>query len=439
MGTIKRWFMLAAMALGLSSYGWSMGIEVVNNESFNLNIGGRIQEVAYAQLVHEPVQNKDNLRAYLFLRQARLNLNGRVENVKFNTEWVGAAEDINGSNAGLTLLDFSFDVPFFNSESTWLKVGQFKVPYGRETINDEAQFQMVAPSINFLGFNLGRDVGAALHTYKGRFAGTLGIYTGGARDVPLRFLPEHLGVPMVIGRFGLNDGLDKDIFNVAQNDLRPSRVVKATHINGMYMKDTRIGHSTVLNSRTSEKSLLLNPNWNPYLTRGRPSNNALPNTMDRGSFWQAGWDGAIRGPIGNDKAWNAEAEYNYADYENKYGKLRISGARVQGGLLVKKFEAALRYAVLFPDHNFLQGTTQITGRRPIQEVTPAFTYYIKGHDHKIVLDVPVLIDVPAFIENSTGVYLSVEQPDQATVIVPGTGRVERQTVTQARVMYQLAF
>ncbi len=439
MDRIKQWMVAAVMSIGITSYGFGMGHEVVNTENFNLNIGGRIQEVAYAQIVKDPVQSKDNFRAYLFLKQARLNLNGRVDNVKFNTEWVGAAEDINGSNNGLTLLDFSFDIPFFKTESTWLKVGQFKVPYGRETINDEAQYQMVAPSEDFLAFNLGRDVGAALHTYQNKFAGTLGVYTGGARDVPLRFLPEHLGIPMTVARVGYNDGLDKDIFSVAQNDLRPQRIVKATYVNGMYMKDTRIGHSTVLNSRTSEKSILMNPNWNPYLTRGRPANNLLPNTLDRGTLWQAGWDAAIRGPIGEKNAWNAEAEFNYADYENKYGKLHISGARIQGGVLFNKFEAALRYAVLFPDNNFLQGTTPITGRRPIQEVTPAFSYYIKGHDHKVVLDFPIMIDVPVFIETQAGTYVSIEQPDQTTVIVPGTGRVERQTVPEVRLMYQLAF
>src|SRR4029079_15829527 len=107
--------------------------------------------------------------------------------------------------------------------------GQFKVPYGRESITDEAQFQKVDHSIDFLGFNLGRDVGAAIHTYAGKFAGTAGVFTGGGRDVPLRFLPEHLGVPMLVARAGYNDGLDKDIFTVAQNDLHPQRTVKAVY------------------------------------------------------------------------------------------------------------------------------------------------------------------------------------------------------------------
>ncbi len=427
---MRRWAVTIA-AIGLWSYGYGMGHEIVNTENFNMNIGGRIQEVAYGQLVHDPVPDKDNARVYLFLKQARLNINGTVDGVKYNTEWVGAAEDINGSNNGLTLLDFSFDVPFFKTESTWFKVGQFKVPYGRESLNDEAQFQLVDNSVDFKAFNLGRDVGAALHTYQGKFAGTFGVFTGGARDVPLRFLPERLGVPMIVARVGLNDGLDKDIYTVAQNDLHPTRTTFATYINGMYMKDTRIGHSTVLQSRTSEKSLMMNTNWNPYLPR---------TPYDKGSFWQTGWDAAVRGPIGNKSAWTAEAEANYSSYENKYGALQMSGARVQTGILVNKFEATLRYAFLNLDNKMSKTGVRIAPEgRPIQEITPAFSYYIKGHDHKIVLDFPILIDVPVFIENAAGLYVSTEQPDQASVIVPATGRTETQTVPEARLMYQLAF
>ena len=170
-------------------------------------------------------------------------------------------------------------------------------------------------------------------------------------------------MPMLVARVGYNDGLDKDIYTVAQNDLHPQRTVKAMYIDGMYMKDTRIGHSTVLQVRTSEKSLLMDTNWNPFLAE---------TPLDKGSFWQSGWDAAARGPIGHDSAWSTEAEANYASYSNEYGSLHLSGVRVQGGLIKNKFEAALRYAVLVPDNNFSVEGVQITGRRPIQEITPAF-------------------------------------------------------------------
>ena len=418
---------ILALATGLAASGFAMSHEVVNNDTFNLNIGGRIQEVAYGQLLHDPV--KDNARVYLFLKQARFRVNGRVDDAKYDMQWVGAAEDVNGSNNGLTLLDASFDVPLFNWQSTWFKVGQFKVPYSRESLNEEAYFQFVEHSIDFLGFNAGRDVGAAIHTYPGKFAGTLGVFTGGSRDVPLRFLPEHLGVPLVVTRFGYNDGLDKDIYTVAQNDLKPVRVTKAVYVNAMYLRDTKIGHSTVLNVRTSEKSLLMNSNWNPFIARA---------PLNSGEFWQYGWDAAARGPLGSN-AWSAEAEGNYASYKNDYGKLHLAGGRVQGAILVDKVEFALRYAILVPDNNFKSGAVSVTGHQPIQEVAPAVTYYIHGHDNKIVLDFPVLFDVPVFIEAGAGAYVSTEQPDQVTVIAAAGGRVERQTVPEGRIMYQLAF
>lgn len=428
---LKRTLAIATLFVTVASYSFGMGLEVANTDNFNMNIGGRIQEVGYVEYLHDPVPKKDNARLYLFLKQARLNINGHVNGIKYNTEWVGAAEDINGSNNGLTLLDFSFDVPVWKTESTWFKVGQFKVPYSRESITDEGQFQLVDHSINYLSHNLGRDVGAAVHTYAGKFAGTAGIFTGGSRDVPLRFLPENLGVPMLVARVGYNDGLDKDIFTIAQNDLNhPSRVAKAMYINGMYMKDTRIGHSTVLQVRTAEKSLLMNTNWNPYLAQA---------PLDKGSFWQSGIDAAARGPLGRNNSWNAEAEFNYASYANKYGHLCLPGGRVQGGFQMNKFESALRYAVMFPDNEFKKSTTKVTGDRPIQEITPAFTYYMRGHDHKVVLDFPIYIDMPIFVENAAGSYVSVEQPDQASIIVPATGHMERQTVVEARIMYQLAF
>src|SRR5438105_9118854 len=109
-------------------------------------------------------------------------MHGQVQGVKSIAEWVGAAEEVNGSNNGLTLLDYSFDIPVYKTESTWFKIGQFKVPYGRESLNDEAQFQFVDNSIDFKGFNLGRDYGAAVHTYRGNLAAVGGVFTGGSRD-----------------------------------------------------------------------------------------------------------------------------------------------------------------------------------------------------------------------------------------------------------------
>jgi hypothetical protein len=246
---------------------------------------------------------------------------------------------------------------------------------------------------------------------------------------------------MLVVRAGYNDGLDKDIFTAAQNDLKPSRTTKAAYLNAMYMKDTEIGHSTVLGSRTSEKSMLLNGNWNPFITRGAPvsGNPATPSRINRGSFWQAGWDAAARGPLANGMVWSSEFEFNYGQFSNNYGQIDLKGARVQGALLKNKVEVALRYSMLLPDQDFNFSGNPLTGIKPIHEVVPAVTYYLRGHDFKIVADAPVLINVPVFIENNVGSYVSTEQPDQATLVTGRKGFVERQTVPEVRVMFQLAF
>ncbi len=432
---------VVAMLLSIASSGFGMGIEVVKNDKLNLVIGGRIQVVGYGQYVEDPAASA--ARVYLFMKQARLNMHGHVDGIKYNTEWVGAAEDVNGSNNGLTLLDFSFDVPVYKTEATWFKIGQFKVPYGRESIADEGQYQLTDHSPNFKGFNLGRDYGAALHTYKGKFAGALGVFTGGSRDVPLRFIPEKLGVPMLVARIGLNDGLDQDIFTVAQNDLNPQRTSKAAYVNAMYFQDTRIGHSTVLGARTAEKSWLMNSNWNPYITRGAPvaGSPATKNRIDGGQFFQVGWDAAARGKFSSGLVWSTEAEMDYGQFHNNYGRIDLAGGRVQAGLLKDKVEVAMRYSIILPDDAFAAtfGGRRNTGVRPINEVAPAVTYYVRGHDFKIVMDAPVLFDVPVFVEHNVGSYVSTQQPDQATVNAAGKGYMERQTVPEVRLMFQLAF
>jgi hypothetical protein len=441
MKTATTYLLTGLLLVGLGSFGFGMGIEVVKNDKLDLIIGGRIQVAGYGQYVQDPAAS--DARVYLFMKQARLNLHGQVEGIKYNTEWVGAAEDVNGSNNGLTLLDFSFDVPVYKTEATWFKIGQFKVPYGRESIADEGQYQFVDNSPNFKAFNLGRDVGAAVHTYHGNLAGVLGVFTGGSRDVPLRFLPEKLGFPMVVLRAGYNDGLDKDIFTVSQNDFNPQRTTKALYFNAMYMEDTRIGHSTVLGSRTSEKSWMMNANWNPYIVKGAPvpGSPASFNHIDGGNFTQVGWDAAARGKFASGLVWSSEAEMDYANFTNAYGRIDLSGARIQGALLKNKIEVALRYSIVLPDDSFAAtfGGRPTTGMQPIHEIAPGVTYYVRGHDFKIVADAPVLINVPVFIENRVGSYVSTEQPDQSTVNTGAKGFMERQNVPEVRLMFQLAF
>ncbi|MBI3292060.1 MAG: hypothetical protein HYZ73_04540, partial [Elusimicrobia bacterium] len=75
--SIRISFAVVSLAIGVIPDSFGFGHEVVRTDKFDLNIGGRTQLVGYGQYVNDPI--KDKIRLYLFLKQARLNLNGRLE------------------------------------------------------------------------------------------------------------------------------------------------------------------------------------------------------------------------------------------------------------------------------------------------------------------------------------------------------------------------
>lgn len=197
----------------------------------------------------------------------------------------------------------------------------------------------------------------------------------------------------------------------------------------MYTKDSTVGHSSVLNVKFADKSILLNSNWNPYIGK-------FP--LSQGSWWQLGADAAVRTPFLGPTSLSAEAEINWAGYSNDYGVVHAAGGRVQAGVSYRPFEIAVRYAMLVPDKNFASGPKQVTGSDAMQEITPSATWYIRGQQLKLVGDVPFLISTPVFTEKGVGSYLGLELPDQASVLAK-TEVVNRQTVVEARLMLQAAF
>jgi hypothetical protein len=431
MRALKNVAVMTVVLIGVTAHGFSMGLDLLETEKFDLTMGGRAQLIGYAENVADPI--RDNNRLFLFLKQARLNLHGRVLDYKYNTEWAFAAEDINGSNTSLTLLDFAFDIPFPGAQDIWIKAGQFKIPYSRERIAYSGNLQFADRSLQNIAFNMGRDVGVAILGQREKWAGTFGIFTGGGRDVPQRFLPETLGFPLVVARVGWNDGVDKDIYTVVQNDLNIQSKQKAAFLNALYMKDTLIGHNTVFGVKTAEKSILLNSNWNPYIA-------ATP--LVRGDLFQAGGDWVMRIPLSEKKSWTSELEANYGEFTNRYGAIHLIGGRAQTAILINKMEFGLRYSALIPDDAFKKSGVNITRKKVMNEIVPAVTYYVHGHDLKLILDAPVLLNVPVAIEKGPtpiGAYVLTEQPDQTTNAVPPNGELQHQTVTQVRLMLQVAF
>ncbi|HEY4183680.1 MAG TPA: porin, partial [Polyangia bacterium] len=347
----------------------------------------------------------------------------------------GEASVVAQTGVSLSLLDFAFQIPILRSATTYLKVGQFKVPYGREQLTYEGNFQFADRSINNLGFVVGRDVGVAVVSHPGLLTLIGGVFTGGGRDVPPdHYLPEKIGVPLFVARAGIGN-VDDDPFVLSQNEQEPfdRRVRGAFFVNALYTKDSLIGHSTVLNVKLADKSLLIDGNWNPYI-------GAAP--FNQGTWWQAGADAAARAALGAVYL-SGETAFDFGRYANSYGSVQMWGARAQGGARYRSFELAVRYAYLVPSSNFAYMTVPLTGSEPIQELTPSATWFIKGQRLKLLADLPIIIHDPVFTEANVGSYAASDLPDQATVLAtagaPTGNTVTRQNVIEARLMLQAQF
>jgi hypothetical protein len=401
-------------------------------------VGGRVQVLGVGESLRDDYA--DDNRVYLFVKQARLNLGGKKGRLKYYMEmgFAGEEETVVAPNPGIAMNLVDVNIDWSINDHSFLKVGQFKVPYSRERISDSGYMQFDSRSVQNLAFRVGRDVGIAFHSYPGDFAYTLGIFTGGGRDIPERYIPENFGFPMLVFRAGLNNGYDENLFTAKQTKLNTKQFESGVFANGLYIKDTLIGHSSVLNVKLAEKSLIINSNWNPYIAQ---------TPTDKGSLWQAGLDAALRSP----QAWgtfSAEAELNYAKFWNTYGELKVFGGRAQASYLWGIFETSLRYAFILPDnfaYAYTDTTTKtrvsrdITGKKPIHEVTPALSYFFPSENAKILLNFPILIQVPVAVENGVGSYVLTEQIDQTSVLSKNTGSVERKNVFEARLMLQVIF
>jgi hypothetical protein len=417
---IAGWLLVAApLAVGAD-------IEVASGEDSELRLGGLAQVLGVGQEVYDP--SRADERLYLFLKTARLRTSGRYQDYSFNVELAFGGEEVAaaptpGVSAGL--LDFSFRIPF--GASSYVQVGQFKVPYGRERLTYSGFTQFADRSIQDLGFRVGRDVGVAVTTRPGPATVVVGLFTGGGRDLPQRYIPERLGVPLLVMRAGIGN-VDDDVYVLRQSEPNIEGMKYGFFVNGIYTRDTVVGHSSALNVKLADKSLLLNANWNPYIARAPHS---------QGDYWQAGADAALRLPLGSWSA-TAEAEGNWGAYRNRYGVLHLAGARVQAGLLRGPLELAARYAVLFPDKKFRSGNVGITGEKPIHEVTPAISYAFHGNMMKLTADLPVIWKAPVVIEPWVGSYVTTDHPDQVSQLAKAS-RVERHVVIAGRLMFQAGF
>jgi hypothetical protein len=293
-------------------------------------------------------------------------------------------------------------------------------------------------------FTMGRDVGAALEGHVGPADVIAGIFTGGGRDTPQRYLPEILGIPLLVARASVGDA-DADAFDLGQHEAT-DRLRTGVSAGALFMRDSRVGHSTVLNVKNAfEKSLLLSPTWNPYIAKKDASGEPA-----QGQLFQLGLDGVARAPWAGGTA-SGEAELSYGSFGNTYGALGLFGGRAQVAYARRPYELALRYAVLFPDARLAatntttgsptlgQTTALVPDGSPIHELTPALTWFLDGDRLKLVFDLPVQLNVPVATEAGVGAYSLIDQPDQAGLATNAANTLGRQLVVQLRGGLQYAF
>lgn len=420
---------LVAMVAGMSP---AHGLEVMSTDSSKLEVGAQMQVQGSGQLLEDP--HRDDMRAYLFLKQARFYVAGEQSDWRYRLSFaLGGEAEVKAPTPGiaLSLLDMYVDVPVRLLPNTYLRVGQFKVPYSRERLADSGSLFYGDRSLNNVGFRVGRDVGATLFTKQGSLVGGVGVFTGGGTSIPIRDLPLELGTPLLVARVGFDNGVDADVF--AQQEIRrePAKKVQtAVFLNGLYAKDSLVGHSTVFNTKPSEKPLYMNGNWNPLLG-ARP--------FDLGAMWQVGADAVVRAPVGKGTG-SAEVEVNYGSYENGAGNVELIGGRGQVAWELAPVEVALRYSVLLPDDRFKVEGRSIAGSDPIHQVTPAITYTFAKSGARLVADLPLHFGAPVITEAGIGNYLLTQQVDQTSYLKgENPGEVSRKNVIGARLMLQATF
>ena len=420
------------------------GYDALNGESGHLAVFGRMQLLGAAENVPDPTRKND--RVYLFLREARLGARGEFSGYKYEVQTEYGGEETMPGDAALTLLDMAVDAPVPVGENTSIKIGQFRVPYSREGLTDTGYLPFSDRSIQSMGFLMGRDYGVAVQSYEGPFAGTFGVFSGGGADLPAHFIPEALGVPLLVARAGYNDGVDADIYHVSATDLNIRRVEKAAYVNALFEKDSSVGHSTILNTKYADQDLLASPSWNPYLPmNGSGTYPPGPQGFRAGDLYQVGADAVYRLPLAPGRALDFESEVNWGGYQNQFGILHEASGRLQAGLLLRPLEVDLRYVALLPDKNMgatdSSGGLVTMGAKPIHQIDPGVTWYLKGQNVKVTADAPVYLGMPVIVEPYTGSYVLSDFPNEinaSNLVNPGW-TLSRRTVTEARLLLQFQF
>jgi len=161
---------------------WGEGVTMKAGD-FSLQLRGRVQ--ARAEAIVPTPESTTNRINQLLIRRARLSLVAR-----YTEDWTMLVQ------LAFATLDMEPDAPnvLRDAHLTWsrlrdlnLRVGQTKVPFGRQRVISSGAQQMVDRSIVVAELNLDRDVGILLRSddlfgLGGRLAYTLGVMGGDGRN-----------------------------------------------------------------------------------------------------------------------------------------------------------------------------------------------------------------------------------------------------------------
>jgi hypothetical protein len=410
-------------------------IEVAKGDTSDVSIFGTAQMLGLGEVVSDDV--KKDARGYLFLQQARLGFLGHLGDYNFYTELALGGENMTpgSANPAFTMLEYRFDVPI--QEHYFVRMGQMKTPYGAEFLTPDNERLFTELSIANLGGNWGREIGLAVASQTDTYNGAIGIYTGGGEDtpsLPLHNLPEEIGSPLVIARFGFDNSggnalthTQAGVFDIKKNEA-------LLYLQGMYEYDSIIGHSSVMNVKAGQagevyqQNLLLNPAWNPFLT-----------VKDKATMYSLGLNGQARTKF-DQTVLTGEFQVDGDGFSDNLGSLMMYTARIQGSAACKPWEFAFRVAAVAPENNMgPPGFAGTIGGAPFYEVTPAISYYHRDWS-KFMLEFQGLINVPVAHEPADGSYVLSDMPSQTTY-TSGTqtlpDSITRNFVPEVKLMWQI--
>lgn len=399
--------LVLAVMLGVGSIAQS-ALVTITSDKLDLDVGVLLQTLGFFEYLDDPYKN--DTRIYLFQKAARIRMYGTYGKTEFEFQYAtgGEVKDRDSNrvpfNSPLGLLDASVDMAI--CDSLKVKVGQFKVPYSRERLTDAGDIRNTDRSIQHLAFNVGRDVGVAVHGYAGNFAGALGVFTGGGIDHPVRSIPQEIQIPVIALRVGFNSGLDENIFKLGTVDFNNKETRYAVFVNGIYTRDSQVGHGRLITKRKyTDNSFLIDSNWNPYTS-----------STDYATLKQGGVDLSVLMPVGN-SILALDAEVNGGSFSNNTGKITLAGGVVGAHLYTSEiFGLGVRAATILPDKKMANGSNLLfaTNDDPIYEISPTMTFNFRKSGIMIKMDCAFGIDTPISTDAGFGVFNLMLQPDQTS-------------------------